>query len=86
MPNVIELNQSNWDKEVGRSDVPMVVAAASLMIIGYLALGALLQLLVLDLPTGLGLSGLMVSPAFGFAGVGFPILAMNAFSIAWGAA
>jgi ABC-2 type transport system permease protein len=68
-----------------KGDVPMVVAAASLMIIGYLALGALLQLLVLDLPTGLGLSGLMVSPAFGFAGVGFPILAMNAFSIAWGA-
>ena len=68
-----------------KGDVPMIVAAASLMIIGYLALGALLQLLVLDLPTGLGLSGLIVSPAFGFAGVGFPILAMNAFSIAWGA-
>jgi ABC-2 type transport system permease protein len=68
-----------------KGDVLMTVAAASLMIIGYLALGALLQLLVLDLPTGLGLSGLVVSPAFGFAGVGFPILAMNAFSIAWGA-
>ncbi len=25
MSNVIELNQSNWDKEVGRSGVPMVV-------------------------------------------------------------
>src|SRR5882724_11355568 len=68
-----------------KGDVPMVVAAASLMIVGYLALGALLQLLVLDLPTGLCLSGLVVSPAVGFAGVGFPILAMNAFSIAWGA-
>ena len=38
-----------------------------------------------DLPTGLGLTGLIVSPAFGFAGVGFPILAMNAFSQIWGA-
>ena len=68
-----------------RGDAPMMVAAASLMIIAYLALGALVQLLVRDLPTGLGLSGLIVSPAFGFAGVGFPILAMNTFSLAWGA-
>jgi ABC-2 type transport system permease protein len=65
-------------------NAPMIVIAASLVIIAYLALGALLQLLVRDLPTGLGLSGLIVSPAFGFAGVGFPVLGMNAFSIAWG--
>jgi ABC-2 type transport system permease protein len=68
-----------------KGSVPMVVGAGSLMVIAYLALGALVQLLVRDLPTGLGLSGLIVSPAFGFAGVGFPILGMNAFSIAWGA-
>jgi ABC-2 type transport system permease protein len=68
-----------------RGNAPLIVAAGTLMVIAYLALGALLQLLVRDLPTGLGLSGLIVSPAFGFAGVGFPILGMNAFSIAWGA-
>ena len=68
-----------------KGDVLMIVAAGSLLIISYLALGALLQLLVRDLPTGLGLTGLIVSPAFGFAGVGFPILAMNAFSTAWAA-
>jgi ABC-2 type transport system permease protein len=68
-----------------KGNVPMMVAAGSLMVIAYLALGALLQLLVRDLPTGLGLAGLIVAPAFGFAGVGFPILAMNAFSVAWGA-
>jgi len=68
-----------------KGDVLMIVAAGSLMVIAYLALGALLQLLVRDLPTGLGLTGLIVSPAFGFAGVGFPILAMNAFSTAWAA-
>jgi ABC-2 type transport system permease protein len=37
------------------------------------------------LATGLGLTGLVVSPAFGYAGVGFPTLGMNAFAQAWGA-
>ena len=55
-----------------KGDVPMMVVAASLLIVSYLALGALLQLLVRDLATGLGLTGLVVSPAFGYAGVGFP--------------
>src|SRR5262249_27687185 len=68
-----------------KGDVPMMIAAASLLIIGYLALGALLQLLVGDLATGLGLTGLVVSPAFGYAGVGFPVLGMNASAQAWGA-
>jgi ABC-2 type transport system permease protein len=68
-----------------KGDVPMMVVAGCLLIIGYLALGALLQLLVRDLATGLGLTGLIVSPAFGYAGVGFPILGMNAFAQFWGA-
>jgi ABC-2 type transport system permease protein len=68
-----------------KGNVPMIVVAGSLLIIGYLALGALLQLLVRDLATGLGLTGLVVSPAFGYAGVGFPTFGMNAFAQAWGA-
>jgi ABC-2 type transport system permease protein len=68
-----------------RGHTPMVVIAAILLIIGYLALGALMQLVVRDLATGLGLTGLIVSPAFGYAGVGFPVLGMNAFALAWGA-
>jgi ABC-2 type transport system permease protein len=68
-----------------KGDAPMVVAAASLLIVAYLALGALLQLLLRDLPTALGITGLIASPAFGFVGVGFPIIAMNAFSTAWAA-
>jgi len=67
-----------------RGDVPMIIAAGSLLIIAYLAVAALLQLLVGDLPTGLGLTGLVVSPAFGYVGVGFPMLGMNAFAYAWG--
>jgi ABC-2 type transport system permease protein len=68
-----------------KGNTPMMVVAAMLLIVGYLALGALMQLLVRDLATGLGLTGLIVSPAFGYAGVGFPILGMNAFALFWGA-
>jgi ABC-2 type transport system permease protein len=68
-----------------KGNTPMMVMAAMLLIVGYLALGALMQLLVRDLATGLGLTGLIVSPAFGYAGVGFPILGMNAFALSWGA-
>src|SRR5260370_13014267 len=63
----------------------MFVVVASLLIIGYLALGALLELVMRDLTTGLGLPGLVVSPAFGYVGVGFPLLGMNAFALSWGA-
>jgi ABC-2 type transport system permease protein len=68
-----------------KGNLPMVVAAASLFIVAYLALTALLQLLVGDLPSGLGLAGLIASPAFGYAGVAFPTIAMNAFAYGWSA-
>jgi len=68
-----------------RGDAFMMVAAANLFIIGYLSLGALLQLLTRNLQTGLSVTAIVVSPAFGFAGVGFPILGMNAFSKVYGA-
>jgi ABC-2 type transport system permease protein len=68
-----------------RGDLPLMVAAGSLLIIAYLSVGALLQLLVGDLPTGLGLAGLFASPAFGYAGVGFPTVGMNTFAQVWSA-
>src|SRR5258708_6409002 len=68
-----------------RGDVPLMVAAGSLLIIAYLSVGALLQLLAGDLATGLGLAGLFASPAFGYAGVGFPTVGMNAFAQVWSA-
>jgi ABC-2 type transport system permease protein len=68
-----------------RGDVPLMIVAASFLIIAYLSLGALLQLLARDLPTGLGLAGLFASPAFGYAGVGFPTIGMNAFAQVWSA-
>ena len=63
-----------------RGDLPMMFAAGSLFVVGYLALGALLQLLTRDLLTGLSATGVICSPAYGFAGVGFPVLGMNTFS------
>jgi ABC-2 type transport system permease protein len=68
-----------------RGDLPLLVAAGCLLIIAHLSLGALLQLLVGDLATGLGLAGLIASPAFGYAGVGFPTLGMNTFAQVWSA-
>jgi ABC-2 type transport system permease protein len=68
-----------------RGDLPLLVVAGSLLIAAHLSLGALLQLLAGDLATGLGLSGLFVSPAFGYAGVGFPTVGMNAFAQVWSA-
>src|SRR6516165_238602 len=66
-----------------RGDLPLMTTAGSLLIIAYLSLGALLQLLVGDLATGLGLAGLIASPAFGYAGVGFPTIGMNTFAQVW---
>jgi len=68
-----------------KGDLPLMVAAASLLIVAHLSLGALLQLLAGELATGLGLTGLFVSPAFGYAGVGFPTVGMNAFAQIWSA-
>lgn len=64
---------------------PLIVGASSLLLImAYLSLGALFQLLTRNLAAGLSLTSIVCSPAFGFAGVGFPVLAMNSFSQGWG--
>jgi ABC-2 type transport system permease protein len=62
-----------------RGDAIMTAVAACLLIVAYLALAAVFQLLVRNLATGLTLTAIVCSPAFGFAGVGFPVLAMGAF-------
>ena len=48
-------------------------------------IGCLMQLLTRNMALGLSLTGIIVSPAFGYAGVGFPVLAMGWFPRAWGA-
>jgi ABC-2 type transport system permease protein len=67
-----------------RGDPLFVAAAACLLLIGYLSFGALLVLLTQALPVGLSLVAIFCNPAFGFAGVGFPVVAMGTFPQAWG--
>ena len=68
-----------------RGDPVMTAISAMLLIAGYLGLGALFQALTRDLAFGLSLTGVICSPAFGFAGIGFPVLGMSGFAKAWGA-
>ncbi len=44
-----------------------------------------MQLLVRDLAVGMSITAIICNPAFGFAGVGFPVLAMGDFARFWGA-
>jgi ABC-2 type transport system permease protein len=67
-----------------RGDSVLMGAAACLLVIAYLSFGGLLQLLTRNLATGMSLTAIVCNPAFGFAGVGFPVLAMNGFSRFWG--
>jgi ABC-2 type transport system permease protein len=67
-----------------RGDAVMMAVSAFLLIGAYQGLAATLVILVKDLPLGLSLTGIMVSPAFGYAGVGFPVFGMNAFAFDWG--
>ncbi|HUK00404.1 MAG TPA: ABC transporter permease [Stellaceae bacterium] len=68
-----------------RGNVFMIVVAAMLFVVAYLSLASLVELLVRDLPLGLSISAIIASPAFGYAGVGLPVLAMNGFARGWGA-
>jgi ABC-2 type transport system permease protein len=67
-----------------RGDAALTAVSASLLIVAYQMIGALMQLLTRNMPVGLSLTAIIVSPAFGYAGVGFPVLAMQAFPRAWG--
>src|SRR5262245_4479609 len=67
-----------------RGDSTMMAVAACLLIAAYLGIGALLALLARDLPLGLSFTAILCSPAFGYAGVGFPVVGMLAFAQKWG--
>jgi ABC-2 type transport system permease protein len=67
-----------------RGDAIMIGVAACLFVLAYQCLGALLQPLVGNLALGLSLTGIVVSPAFGYAGVGFPVIGMGGFARHWG--
>jgi ABC-2 type transport system permease protein len=68
-----------------RGDVLVMAVSATLLIVAYQMIGCLMQLLTRNLALGLSLTGIIVSPAFGYAGVGFPVIAMGWFPRTWGA-
>jgi ABC-2 type transport system permease protein len=68
-----------------RGSAVLTAVSAMLLIVAYQMIGCLMQLLARNMAVGLSLTGIIVSPAFGFAGVGFPVLAMQGFPRAWGA-
>jgi ABC-2 type transport system permease protein len=59
--------------------------AAVLFILACQLLGALLALLLRPMASAISVATLLTSPAFGFMGIGFPRLAMNAFAYGYGA-
>lgn len=67
-----------------RGDSAVLGVSACLFVIAYMAVGALFQLLARNLAFGLSLTAIFCSPAFGYAGVGFPVLAMESFARYWG--
>jgi ABC-2 type transport system permease protein len=63
----------------------LLVLAAILFIFACQLLGTLLVVVTLRMTTALSIAGLLTAPAFGFMGISFPRLGMNAFPHAWGA-
>ena len=68
-----------------RGDALLAAVSASLLIVAYQMIGCLMQLLARNLALGLSFTSIVVSPAFGYAGVGFPVIGMESFPRVWGA-
>jgi ABC-2 type transport system permease protein len=63
----------------------LLIIAGVLFILSCQLLGALLALLLKPTISAVSISTLMTAPAFGFMGIGFPRLGMNAFAYGYGA-
>lgn len=62
---------------------PTILAGQLLLVLAYLAVGALLVAITLSLRNALSLSAFYTAPALAFAGQGFPLLAMPALAKTW---
>lgn len=62
----------------------LLVLAGLLFVMACQFLGALMILLVRDMGRAISMVALIVAPAFGFMGIGFPTIGMNAFASTWG--
>src|SRR6266436_3193444 len=62
----------------------LLIIAGVLFILSCQLLGALLAVLLKPTISAVSIATLVTAPAFGFMGIGFPRLGMNAFAYAWG--
>jgi ABC-2 type transport system permease protein len=63
----------------------MLITAGLLFVLSCQLLGALLALLLKPIASAVSIGTLLTAPAFGFMGIGFPRLGMNAFAHGYGA-
>jgi ABC-2 type transport system permease protein len=62
----------------------LLLLAGTLFILACQFLGVLLALLLRPMASAISIGTLLTAPAFGFMGIGFPRIGMNAFAYAWG--
>jgi ABC-2 type transport system permease protein len=63
----------------------VLLLAAVLFILACQLIGTLLALVLKPMASAVSIGALLTSPAFGFMGIGFPRIGMNAFAFGWGA-
>jgi ABC-2 type transport system permease protein len=63
----------------------LLIIAGLLYILSCQLIGALLALLLKPIASAVSIGTLLTAPAFGFMGIGFPRLGMNAFAYGYGA-
>src|SRR5882762_11911187 len=62
----------------------LLIIAGLLYVLSCQLLGSMLALLLKPTLSAVSIATLVTAPAFGFMGIGFPRLGMNAFAYAWG--
>ena len=67
-----------------RGSLTVLLVAAVAFVLASQLIGALVVLLVRNISTALSLVAVLMAPAFGFMGIGFPREGMNLFSQLWG--
>ncbi|QSZ57730.1 ABC transporter permease [Rhizobium sp. ZX09] len=67
-----------------RGNRVLLLGAGILFILANQFLGALLALILRPMATAVSIGTLLTAPAFGFMGIGFPRIGMNAFAYYWG--
>ncbi|MFB9952899.1 ABC transporter permease [Rhizobium puerariae] len=67
-----------------RGDRLLLLSAGVLFILANQFFGALLALVLRPMATAVSIGTLITAPAFGFMGIGFPRIGMNAFAYHWG--